>query len=118
SSRRRLRLFLQQLQHRAVQLAAPPVLVIHVRAATVEDAEPAAEIPHRPTPAGLFPQTEIIAQPAQRDRQRLPVERAEFTDHHSDTLRFEFFPRLDLPFAQGFLVPERDAFLDWPGRLR
>jgi len=64
-----------------------------------------AEIPQRPTPTGLLPEIEIVLQPGQHYRVRRPVERAEFANHHADALGFKFFPRVNHPLAQHFLVP-------------
>ena len=46
---------LEQVQELAVQLVALEVFVLDVAAVAVQDAERAAEVPHRPAPAGLLP---------------------------------------------------------------
>src|SRR2546427_8850451 len=108
----------QQFQHLPVELPPAKLFVLHVGAAAVERTEGAAEIPHRPAPAGFLPEFELVAHPGQHDRVRRPVECAALADVHPYAFGFELLPRLDALAAQALLVPRAlFIFLERPGRL-
>ena len=92
-----------------------PVVVVDISPFGVENAETAAEIPQRPTPASFFPQIEAITHPGKCNRVGRLVECAPFADVGADSFLFEFLPGQDALLAQ-FLPGGALSFavLLWP----
>src|SRR5579859_7905749 len=97
---------LEELQHFPVELVAPVVLVSGLNPVAVENPESAAQVPHRPTPAGLFPKRKDIGHPADAGLAGGFGPAAPFADMDWNTLVGHRLPPGNQFGAQLLLVPK------------
>src|ERR1019366_7931649 len=86
----------KQFKHLPVDLVALRVFVVDVFAATIENAEIAAKVPERVSPAGFAPNRETVGHPGQRDLVRGLVIAAPLADMHLHAEIRERLPLLDV----------------------
>ena len=85
----------QQLQHLAIELVTPEIVIGDILTAAVEYAEASAKIPQCPAPAGFLPQLQAVAHPGQYDSVRRMLMGAPFAHMNADAFPRQCLPRCD-----------------------